>query len=77
VIYGENRVETIVSFARVDPETDHRTPEVVSYTTFALAHWTESLWAATAPALDGSMLGVRSALAQAGKWSASPRAASE
>ena len=73
MIYGENRVETIVSFARVDPATQHRTPEVVSYTTFALAHWTETLWAATAPVLDGSTLGVRSDLARACQWTAWPQ----
>ena len=72
VIYGENEVQAIVSHARVDETTGDRTPEIVSYTKFALAHWTETLYAATAAALDGSTLGIRSALAHAGKWSAWP-----
>jgi hypothetical protein len=67
------RSRRFVSYARVDETTGDRTPEIVSYTKFALAHWIETLYAATAAALDGSTLGIRSALAHAGKWSAWPR----
>jgi len=70
VVYGENRVESIVVASQVDPVTGDRTPETISFTTFALAHWTETLLAARGPALDGSPLGVQADLARVGRWSA-------
>ncbi len=43
VLYGRNDAETIEEFSSRDPETGARTPEVVRMTSFAVAHFTDTL----------------------------------
>ncbi|HMF55558.1 MAG TPA: serine protease [Pyrinomonadaceae bacterium] len=43
VVYGTNEVASIAEFARHDPETDERTPELQRIVGFGLAHYTGTL----------------------------------
>ncbi len=43
VIFGQNEVALITSFARIDPETNEREPEIQKVYHFGLAHNTETL----------------------------------
>ena len=43
VVFGQNEVALITSFARVDPETNEREPEIQKVYHFGLAHNTETL----------------------------------
>jgi hypothetical protein len=53
VIYGSNDVQKIEEFARVDPETGERTPELTRIFSFGLAHYTTSLQELVGDATDG------------------------
>lgn len=56
VMYGENDVATIESFASIDPETEERSPDVVRLVSFALAHFTSTLHALRGPATENKPL---------------------
>jgi len=53
LVFGSTDVETIEEFARVDPKTGAREPEVRRITSFALAYDTESIGRLTTSATNG------------------------
>lgn len=58
VVFGVNDVETIESYAFVDPETGVREPELRRVVSFALAYDTETLARVTTPTTGGISLGI-------------------
>lgn len=53
VVFGSTDVATIDSFARIDPQTGVRSPEIQRVMSFALAHHTSILWEMRGEATDG------------------------
>ncbi len=57
VVYGTKDTGTVEEFARIDETTGERTPELQRITTFAVAHYFDSLYNLRGPATDHMPLG--------------------
>ncbi len=57
VVYGTKDTGTVEELSRVDPDTGEHTPELQRVTTFAVAHWFDSLYNLSGRATGGIPLG--------------------